>query len=454
MLIDGSLPACSLRRRDAAEGPWKAVAAWSHVVLEKTTHDDWKARAEAFDQLKLEANALAAAFRAGRDAPAPPPESVARAGDVGLRDQHGAVTKACSGAVVALAAAVGAAADAGGRDAQRGARDVAQELLQSSLDALAFNKGKVMAAYSFEAARALVTAVSARKLLPVCAAPAMAGRGSGAFREACLGLVIVYLTARDTIDDADAELAAGVVQVASGDSAAGVRGAARRVYWALKRRRPDLAVVVDARTRKLLDKGPDADATRYFEEADAERASRDRSVAPAAGGAAMAPRPPAELPPARPPKRRGVRAPTLMRKVSVEDVAAADIQKLARGKSTRSTPRGTPDAPPWPASPRPCAACGALVRDRDAAREELAAARAVWAAEKAALVAALRKASAALARSPTKSPAPRRSRPSFDDDGAGLPQIDARGPTPSKLRALRARKLGRSPASSPTREAS
>ena len=83
----------------------------------------------------------------------------------------------------------------------------------------------------------------------------------------------------------------------------------------------------------------------------------------------------------------GVRAPTLMRKVSVEDVAAADIQKLARGKSTRSTPRGTPDAPPWPASPRPCAACGALVRDRDAAREELAAARAVWAAEKAALVA-------------------------------------------------------------------
>ena len=95
MLIDGSLPACSLRRRDAAEGPWKAVAAWSHVVLEKTTHDDWKARAEAFDQLKLEARALAAAFRAGRDAPAPPPESVARAGDVGLRDQHGAVTKAC-----------------------------------------------------------------------------------------------------------------------------------------------------------------------------------------------------------------------------------------------------------------------------------------------------------------------------------------------------------------------
>ena len=35
------------------------------------------------------------------------------------------------------------------------------------------------------------------------------------------------------------------------------------------------------------------------------------------------------------------------------------------------------------ASPRPCAACGALARDRDAAREELAAARAVWAAEKA-----------------------------------------------------------------------
>ena len=202
MLIDASITASSSLRRSAAEaGVWKDVAADCVVVLEKTAHDDWKVRHDAFEDLQAHARAVAQSVRRGDAGGSSlvPPECLGEAVEAGMRDQHGAVTKAASGAVVEAAAALRAAVEAS-REVARPVQAVAMVMLQSAILALGANKGKVMAAYAFEAAKAVATTVPSAKLLPLCAAPlgsGWKGASSGVFREACLGLVLAIIIQRD-----------------------------------------------------------------------------------------------------------------------------------------------------------------------------------------------------------------------------------------------------------------